>query len=370
LQVKAAVKATYEQPEHSPTASTPSSAPAKAGGNRNAVQVAANSLVGVACAAVWRALYSGELEGSGGWKEEGQWCVTEYAFGEKRWSRTLVLVAVAFWAGCAGDTVRLRLFFLPPSCSADAVRRCAVCKRGQSEFSSFLSSLSSFLLQRYSLSDSRLTLPTFYPSYAQLGILSSSPPFLLSTFSSTPRGTNGGISPWGTLVSLLGGAFVGSVAVVALLAQGQRAACGEGWAVELVAVGAVAGLGGSMVSCVLSSPDQEANFLYAMTPRSGDCAVLTLFPPSFSPSPFSFSFAGRLPPRLPFPTHLLLALEEARRPPPSLLHLFGRLLRLSGRYNSSSRHRRSRELAEQQWRQRSQYVDCSGRSGVVLSAIE
>jgi uncharacterized membrane protein len=90
--------------------------------------------------------------------------------------------------------------------------------------------------------------------HPQLGILSSSPPFLLSTFSSTPRGTNGGISPWGTLVSLLGGVFVGAVAVVALLAQGQRTACGDGWgwAVELVAVGAAAGFGGSMVRRVLS----------------------------------------------------------------------------------------------------------------------
>jgi hypothetical protein len=100
------VKATYEQPEHSPVHSTSPTVPAKAGGNRSAVQVADNSLVGVACAALWRALYSGELSGTGGWVEEGKWCVTEYAFGERRWSRTLVLVAVAFWAGCAGDTVR------------------------------------------------------------------------------------------------------------------------------------------------------------------------------------------------------------------------------------------------------------------------
>ncbi|BGP35813.1 hypothetical protein JCM10296v2_007665 [Rhodotorula toruloides] len=57
---------------------------------------------------------------------------------------------------------------------------------------------------------------------------------LLTTFRPRPRGTNGGISPWGTLVSLLGGLLVGVLAVVSLLVQGQAQACGTGRLVEVL----------------------------------------------------------------------------------------------------------------------------------------
>lgn len=82
----------------------------------------------------------------------------------------------------------------------------------------------------------------------QLGILSSRPPILLTTLRPCPRGTNGGISPWGTLVSLLGGLLVGVLAVVSLVVQGQAQACGMGRLVEVVGVAALSGFGGSMVS--------------------------------------------------------------------------------------------------------------------------
>ncbi|GJN94216.1 hypothetical protein Rhopal_007290-T1 [Rhodotorula paludigena] len=121
--------------------------------------------------------------------------------GERWTSRALVLAAVAFWAACCGDT---------------------------------------------------------------LGILSRSPPRLLTTLRPCPRGTNGGISPWGTLVSLLGGLFIGTLAVVSLVLQGQRGACaGEGertWWIEVVAVAGAAGLGGSLLDSFFGATLQPTYF--------------------------------------------------------------------------------------------------------------
>lgn len=111
-QVKAAVKATYEEADHVAGVSDRKavSAPAKtakAGGNRSATQVACNALIGTACAVVWRWFYSGEVGLRRGWQAEGRWCVTATSSqgGEYR-SRPLVIAAVAFWAACCGDTVR------------------------------------------------------------------------------------------------------------------------------------------------------------------------------------------------------------------------------------------------------------------------
>ncbi|GAA5982880.1 hypothetical protein JCM10908_006820 [Rhodotorula pacifica] len=206
--VKAAIKATYEEPDHAPQPSTqqtpaPSkSAPsAKTGGNRSAAQVACNALLGTSCALAWRYLYSGESVTTAGWSEEGRWCVTARGSeGRKESSRVLVLAAVAFWAACCGDTFA-----------------------------------------------------------SELGILSSGPPILITTLRPCPRGTNGGISAWGTLVSLLGGLFVGVLALISLALQGQATACAVGaegvaglrWAAELLALGAVSGFGGSLIDSLL-----------------------------------------------------------------------------------------------------------------------
>lgn len=115
-QVKAAIKATYEEPEHesanlrdSKRAGTAAQLvkPAKGGGNRSATQVACNALLGTLCAVTWRYLYSGESGQRSGWQEGGRWCVTaRTSEGGQDGSRALVLTAVAFWAACCGDTVR------------------------------------------------------------------------------------------------------------------------------------------------------------------------------------------------------------------------------------------------------------------------
>ncbi|GEM11353.1 enoyl-CoA hydratase/isomerase family protein [Rhodotorula toruloides] len=94
----------------------------------------------------------------------------------------------------------------------------------------------------------------------KLGILSSRPPILLTTLRTCPRGTNGGISPWGTLVSLLGGLLVGVLAVVSLVAQGQAGACGLGRLAEVVVVAALSGFGGSMIDSLLGAIFQPTYF--------------------------------------------------------------------------------------------------------------
>lgn len=114
LQVKAAVKATYEEPEapstqqkasaSSPTTAPPHSTPSSAG--RTATQVACNALVGALCAVTWRVFYSGERAGAQDWAKEGAWCVVGLDPRGRTHSRALVLAAVAFWAACCGDTVR------------------------------------------------------------------------------------------------------------------------------------------------------------------------------------------------------------------------------------------------------------------------
>ncbi|GAA5876234.1 hypothetical protein JCM3774_002332 [Rhodotorula dairenensis] len=213
--VKAAVKATYEEPEFS--AAQPGAAhdlrrcPAspiavvKAGGNRSATQVACNAWLGTACAVAWRVLYSGEKGIRAGWTAEGEWCVLDArkVRGAEGTSRVLVITAVAFWAACCGDT---------------------------------------------------------------LGILSSRPPILITTLRSCPRGTNGGVSAWGTFVSVLGGLFVGVLAVASLALQGQASACAQvgagryGWAAELVVLGGLSGFCGSLFDSLLGGLFQPTYF--------------------------------------------------------------------------------------------------------------
>lgn len=52
---------------------------------------------------------------------------------------------------------------------------------------------------------------------SELGILSKADPILITTFKRVPRGTNGGISNWGLLVSFLGGVFIGTFYYIATI---------------------------------------------------------------------------------------------------------------------------------------------------------
>ncbi|GAA5913239.1 hypothetical protein JCM8208_003243 [Rhodotorula glutinis] len=210
--VKAVIKATYEEPDApsaAPQPSSPTSSPSPPPPphhGRTATQVACNALVGSLCALVWRIKYSGERAGAQDWVKEGAWCVVGLDPRGGRDSRALVLAAVAFWAACCGDTFA-----------------------------------------------------------SELGILSRSPPYLLTTLRPCPRGTNGGVSPWGTLVSLLGGLLVGALAVGSLAAQGQVGACTRdgarwAWAGEIMLVAGAAGLGGSLLDSFLGATLQPTYF--------------------------------------------------------------------------------------------------------------
>jgi len=83
---------------------------------------------------------------------------------------------------------------------------------------------------------------------SELGILSKSPPLLITTFKRVPPGTNGAMSVLGTTVSILGGGFIGLTFVTDLLAESPacRASVWD-WAPGIIAWGLLAGGLGSLV---------------------------------------------------------------------------------------------------------------------------
>ncbi|KAK4702067.1 hypothetical protein P7C70_g4157, partial [Phenoliferia sp. Uapishka_3] len=193
--IKAAYKATLEAPEASPSSTTPT----KPGGNRSAAQVACNALVGAICAVAWRILYSGEVKTVGDgvgsvWARE-QWCVLDRQ--GSQWSRPLVITAVAFWSACSGDTFA-----------------------------------------------------------SELGILSRTPPKLITTFREVPPGTNGGISALGTLLSINGGLLVGTAAALVISLEDTLCNRFEVWT-TLLLVGSVSGFLGSGIDSLLGATLQE-----------------------------------------------------------------------------------------------------------------
>lgn len=84
---------------------------------------------------------------------------------------------------------------------------------------------------------------------SELGILSRSWPILITTFKPVPPGTNGGVSAWGTFVSVAGGGFVGFLIGMTLIFENRP--CRLVWSQTLadtVAWGLFAGGFGSLVS--------------------------------------------------------------------------------------------------------------------------
>lgn len=114
---------------------------------------------------------------------------------------------------------------------------------------------------------------------SELGILSKSPPILITSFSRVPPGTNGGVSLVGTLASLSGGVVMGLTVAASLI--WESSACRQTWPAlmkELVLVGAAAGLFGSFVSSARNS-------------RFCFCShSIALYPKNASPSFFVFVF--------------------------------------------------------------------------------
>lgn len=116
---------------------------------------------------------------------------------------------------------------------------------------------------------------------SELGILSSSPPILITTLKTVPAGTNGGISVGGTIASGVGGCIVGLSQFVSLVVE--NSVCRAEWASllpTLMGWGTAAGILGSMV-CIVSSLSYHDHHTIigpglARFPPRGDLAAYAL----------------------------------------------------------------------------------------------
>ncbi|KAI0363414.1 hypothetical protein BV20DRAFT_958350 [Pilatotrama ljubarskyi] len=97
---------------------------------------------------------------------------------------------------------------------------------------------------------------------SELGILSRSPPILITTLKVVPPGTNGGLSKVGTLASLMGGFIMGGTIAASLLVQSS--ACRAVWMdvlPPLLLWGTLAGGLGSLLDSILGATLQRTRFI-------------------------------------------------------------------------------------------------------------
>ena len=93
---------------------------------------------------------------------------------------------------------------------------------------------------------------------SELGILSRVMPRLITTLRPVPPGTNGGVTPFGTLVSILGGGFIGFLVGITLIVENIQ--CASGWKKILVDTcvwGLIGGGFGSLVSSRTSLEEED-----------------------------------------------------------------------------------------------------------------
>ena len=93
---------------------------------------------------------------------------------------------------------------------------------------------------------------------SELGILSESPPRLVTTWKVVPRGTNGGMSATGTGWSVVGGVMIGVIMGVSLMIENK--ACDLWILVGMVGWGGFAGLFGSFVDSVMGATIQQTRY--------------------------------------------------------------------------------------------------------------
>ncbi|KAI8620950.1 integral membrane protein DUF92-domain-containing protein [Chytriomyces sp. MP71] len=94
---------------------------------------------------------------------------------------------------------------------------------------------------------------------SELGVLSHGQPFLITTFKSVPKGTNGGVSAVGLAASVLGGALVGFVGALAFLINNYNCVTAS-MVSHLVMWGAACGLVGSLIDSMLGATLQRSTF--------------------------------------------------------------------------------------------------------------
>lgn len=96
---------------------------------------------------------------------------------------------------------------------------------------------------------------------SELGILSSSPPRLITTGKVVPPGTNGGVSVGGTLASFAGGIIMGVMMSICLVVESS--ACRSVWfslTRDLILWGGVGGVGGSGLDSLLGATIQTTRY--------------------------------------------------------------------------------------------------------------
>ncbi|KAJ3159491.1 Transmembrane protein 19 [Irineochytrium annulatum] len=92
---------------------------------------------------------------------------------------------------------------------------------------------------------------------SELGILSKTQPFLITTGKVVPHGTNGGITPTGLMASAAGGTVIGLVGALSTL-QGNCFTLER--ALALIAIGVLGGLFGSLLDSFLGATLQLSTF--------------------------------------------------------------------------------------------------------------
>jgi len=96
---------------------------------------------------------------------------------------------------------------------------------------------------------------------SELGILSSTPPVLITTWKRVPPGTNGGMSVVGTTASIAGGFIMGLSLFCSLMAE--NVVCRSEWLpllLSLLTCGSIGGGLGSLIDSFLGATVQESKY--------------------------------------------------------------------------------------------------------------